>query len=99
MPLEPIRRILPGAIRFAGISEQATAARVIYETQQTLRRLWGEEKAEYVRVVSFSQGVLKLSSTSGAALQELNMQRVRIQNEINRALGSKVITRIVYVNG
>ncbi len=98
MPLEPIRRLLPAAIRSAGISEQAMAARVIYEAQQTIHRLWGEEKAAYIRVVAFSEGVLKLGSSSGAALQELTMQRVQIQNEINRILGSKVVQKIVSVS-
>lgn len=99
MALEPIRRLIPGAIRSAGISDQATAARVMYEAQQVILRLWGEEKAAYVRVVSFAEGVLKFASLSGAALQELAMQRVPIQNEINRALGTKVVSQIVSVNG
>jgi hypothetical protein len=98
MSLEPIRRFLPGAIRSAGISEQATTARVIYESQQAIVRLWGEEKAAYLRIVSFSEGTLKIASSSGAALQELNMQRVRIQNEINRTLGTKVVGKILSVS-
>lgn len=97
MPLEPIRRILPHAVRSAGISEQVTAARVIYEAEQALLRVWGAEKAVYIRVISFQEGTLKLGSSSGAALQELKTQHVRIQNEINRALGTKTIHRLLCV--
>lgn len=99
MALEPIRRLIPGAIRSAGISNQATAARAMYEAQQAILRLWGEEKAAYVHIVSFAEGALKIRSHSGAALQELTMQRVHIQNEINRALGTKIVNRIVCVDG
>ncbi len=98
MALVSIRRLLPAALRAAGISEQATAARVVHEADQVIRRLWGEEKAAYVRIVSFSGGVLKFGSLSGAALHELGMQRVQIQNEINRILGSKIVTKIVTHN-
>jgi len=97
MPLEPIRRILPQAVRSAGISEQVTAARVVYETEQVMIRLWGAEKAQYLQVISFQGGTLKLGSSSGAALQELKMQSVRFQNEINRVLGTKTIHCIICV--
>lgn len=97
MPLEPIRRILPQAVRSAGISEQVNAARVLHEAHQVVVRLWGEEKAPYIQGISFKEGVLKMGSSAPAALQEIKLQGVRVQNEINRGLGAKIVKHIVWV--
>lgn len=96
MSLEPIRRFLPRALQTAGIADKVTAARVLLEAKQALIRLWGEEKAAYVDMVSFAEGALKVRSSAGAAIQELKMNAVRFQNEINRALGTKVVKKIVF---
>ena len=97
MPFEPIRKVLPQAIRSAGIHRQVTAARVIEEAQGALRRLWGEERAEYAKSVSFKEGLLKIEAMAPVASQELKLTSVRIQNEINRALGSKIVQQIQVV--
>ncbi len=97
MPLEPIRRFLPQAIKSAGISRPVMTARVLHEAKQVVHNLWGEEKAAYVEVISFSEGTLKIGSRAPAGLQELKMQTIPIQNEINRVLGSKVIKKMLFV--
>jgi len=94
MTFQPIRRILPKAIQDAGIQQQVTAARVLAEAEQVIRRVWGEEKAAYVKAISFADGQLKLRASAPAAVQELTMQESRLLNEINRALGSKTVTRL-----
>lgn len=91
MSFEPIKRILPSALRSAGISKQIEAVRVLSVAQETMVALWGEEKAVYIECVSFAAGELKVRALAPAALQELKVWEVRIRNEINRALGSKVI--------
>lgn len=91
MSFEPIKRILPSALRSAGISKQIEAVRVLAVAQETITALWGEEKAAYIECVSFSGGELKVRASAPAAMQELKVWEVRIKNEINRALGSKVI--------
>lgn len=98
MAFESIRRILPGAVRAAGIGRQVTAARVIALADETVRRLWGEERARYVQAISFCEGELKLTASAPAALQELKLDQVRIQNEINRAFGSKAIHSMRFVS-
>lgn len=94
MPFEPIRRILPQAIQSAGISRQVTSARVIEEAGQALVRLWGEEKAAYIQIISFQEGILKCKALAPVAMQELKVWEVRFQNEINRVLGSRAIMSI-----
>ena len=94
MSFQPIRKILPQAIQSAGIQRQVTAARVMEEAQAALRRLWGEERAAYARPVSFKEGVLKIAALAPAASQELKLISVRLQNEVNRVLGSKIVHQI-----
>ncbi len=91
MSFEPIKRILPQSIRSAGISKQIEAVRVLSVAQDTVKALWGDERASFVECVSFANGELKIRARAPAALQELRIWDVRIRNEINRALGSKII--------
>jgi hypothetical protein len=97
MSFEPIRRILPKAIAGAGIVEQVTAARVVAEAGRALTRLWGEEKAAYVDVVSFRDGQLKLRIGSSVARQELRVWETRLINEVNRLLGRRTVFRLLIV--
>ena len=98
MGFEPLRRILPKAIQSAGISRQVTAVRVIEEAMKLIQALWGEEKARYVECVSFAGGVLKIRALAPAAMQELKVWQIRLQNDLNRALGGKVISQIVFTD-
>ncbi|MFA6429086.1 MAG: DciA family protein [Patescibacteria group bacterium] len=95
MAFTSIRRILPQAIQQAGITRQVTAVRIVEEMQSTLRALWGEERAAFVDVVSFKEGELKLVSRSSSATQELALWSVRLQNELNRRLGSHAVKKII----
>lgn len=99
MSFLPIRKIIPKALQDAGITRQVTSVRVLEESSAVLRRLWGEEKASFVQPVSFGEGVLKLSTRAPAAMQELRVWEVRLQNEINRSLGSRVIVSMRFVSG
>ena len=94
MPFEPLRHILSRNIRANPASTDLQLARVLDISQVVLRKLWGEERAAFVRVLSFREGTLKFETTSPAAKQELGVQAVRIQNEINRQLGGQVVRRI-----
>ena len=94
---QPIRTILPQAIQQAGIGRQVTAARVVQEAQEAIHRLWGEERARYITIVSFKEGMIKISATAPAAAQEIKSVVVQLQNEINRALGSKIVQQIQVV--
>lgn len=98
MSFEPIRRILPQSLRQAGISKQIEAVRVLSVAQDTIKALWGDQKASFVECVSFASGELKVRAHAPAALQELKLWDVRIRNEINRALGSKVILSLKAVD-
>lgn len=94
MGFEPIRRVLPKAIQQAGIAEQVQADRVLRLAKEHITALWGQEKASYILPLSFQGGTLKIQSRSATALQELKQLVPRLQNDLNRVLGGKVIVCI-----
>ncbi len=97
MAFQPIRRILPDAIRQAGIDEQVSSVRILSLAAQTLEQFWGAEKANYVEWVSYKDGVLRAKALAPAAAQELRSWEVRLLNELNRALRAKKVTKIVSI--
>lgn len=99
MGFEPIRRLLPQAVRGAGIDRQIDAVRVQEVAERVLRAFWGDEKASWVHFVSFHEGTLKLSAHAPAALQELHAWDVRLRNQMNRELGGARIKAIHAVLG
>lgn len=94
MGFEPIRRLLPNAIKSAGIADRVDASRVVSAFDATVRRHWGEAESSYVRSISFSQGVLKVAVSSPTALQAIRLESTRFQNETNRMLGGMMIREI-----
>lgn len=94
MAFQSIRRVLPEAIRKAGIEEQVSAVRVLSLAKDSLERFWGAEKAAYIEWVSYKAGVLKIVAHAPAARQELKAWEVRLLNELNRQLGAKRVTKI-----
>ncbi len=95
MAFQPIRRLLSGAIHQAGIDEQVSSVRVLTLAKETLEKFWGTEKAAYIEWVSYKDGVVRVRCQAPAAKQELKTWEVRLLNEINRALGSKKVTRFM----
>lgn len=95
MTFEPLRHILSRSVRNNPASIDLQIARVFEQTNRVLQKLWGEERAAYVRIVSFHEGALKLETTSPAAKQQLSVDGARIKNEINRQYGEQIIRSIV----
>ena len=94
MSFQPIRKILPHVLQSAGIAQQVTAARVIYLAQDTFVRLWGEEKATFLSIVSFQEGILTVRTSSPGAQQEIRVNQVKLQNEINHRIGTRKVFSI-----
>ncbi|HWR00056.1 MAG TPA: DciA family protein [Candidatus Methylomirabilis sp.] len=97
MPFTPLKRILPQAIRQAGLDVQVSAARIVDEAHAALVRLWDAERAAYVRAVSFKEGVLKVTVTSPSAAHALRLAETAWMNEINRALGARKVMKVTVV--
>jgi hypothetical protein len=95
MAFQPIRSLLPQAIRQAGIDEQVSSVRILTLAKETLQKFWGEEKAAYVEWVSFKDGVLRVRCQAPAAKQELKVWEVRLLNELNHALGGRRVLKLM----
>jgi hypothetical protein len=94
MSFEPIRKILPKAIAEVGISRQVKVAQVLDVAGAMFLQVWGEERAAFVKPVSFLEGTLKVRTLAPIAAQELKMQEATLVNELNRRLGARVIFRL-----
>lgn len=95
MAFTPLKRILPQAVRQAGVEAQVGAARVVDEAQASLVRLWDPERAAHVRAVSFKEGTLKVAITSPSAAHALRLIETQWVNETNRALGSRKVMKVI----
>ena len=94
-----MRNILAQKMRTATPqSAELRIARVFEAWGRIIGKLWGDERAALVAPVSFKDGVLKLSTTSPAAKQQLGLEKVRLMNEINRQLGDKAVQSLVIVS-
>jgi hypothetical protein len=97
MSFESLRRIVSRAVDRSPISKDLQIARVSEAFRIVLDRLWGSERASLITFVSLREGILKCESTSPAAKQQMSVENVRIQNEVNRQLGDKVIHKILTI--
>ena len=95
MPFESMRRILVSHSAAPSRTRDLQIARIFDVSKTVLARIWGEDRAAYVSPVSFTEGTLKLETTSPAAKQQLGIDAIRLQNEINRQIGSLVVRKIV----
>ncbi len=95
MAFQSIRRLLPEAIRQAGIDEQVSSVRILTLAKDILEKCWGPEKAQYIEWISYKDGALRIRSHAPAARQELKAWEIRFMNELNRALGTKRVTKIM----
>ncbi len=94
-----MRNILAQKMRSsAPQSSELRIARIFEAWGRILGKLWGEERAALVTLVSFKDGVLKASTTSPAAKQQLGLEQTRLLNEVNRQLGEKAVQKLLIVS-
>lgn len=94
MTFQPLKRILPAALAGRPFTAQLEAQQILTHAASALCSLWGEERSAALSVVSFSDGVIKFESTSGAAMQQLKVDETRLVNEINRRIGARRVRGI-----
>jgi hypothetical protein len=94
MPWEPIKFILPKAVRTAGIQEKLTSVKVLESSKRILIARWGEKKASLVEFTTFVQGTLKAQTASPAAMQTLRVEQTPFINDLNRLLGEKAVLKL-----
>lgn len=94
MPWEPLKFILPRAIKNAGITEQITAERVLMMSRNILLSRWGEERGSLISFNSFNGGVLSAETPSPAATQMLMAEKIDFINAVNQALRKREVHSI-----
>lgn len=94
MSFEPIKRVLQHSVQHAPMAKELQIARVFDAFRSVLLALWGQERSDYMAAVSFREGTLKVESRSAAALQQVNVDSLRLKNEMNRILGGRVVRTI-----
>ena len=89
-----MKRIIPATLKRLGIDATVSVTRVLEESKTALIRIWGEDRAACVEMVSFADGELVIHVTSSSALAMLRTVTVPWINEINRVLGERRVLRI-----
>ena len=99
MSFDALRNIIAQRMRATDQqSGELRIARIFDAWRDILTKLWGVERAVLVEPVSFKEGVLKISTASPAAKQQLTVEQVRLMNELNRRLGGKVVQKLMIVS-
>lgn len=91
MPFTPLSRLLPQAVRQAGIERSVSAANVVEVAQTVVGRLLGPERAAFVIVTSFTGNVLTVTITAPAAAFAMRSIATQLMRETNKAIGQAKI--------
>ena len=83
--------------KFGNLRRNVDAVRVMEVAKTVLTALWGPEKSAMVRGVSFHDGELKLAASASIVVGELKLIETRFLNEINRALGARIVKALKIV--
>jgi hypothetical protein len=88
MAFTPLSRLLPQAVKQAGIERSVSATYVVEAAQTVIARMLGPERAAFVNVTSFKGNVLTVTVTAPAAAHALRGIATQWMKETNNALGS-----------
>jgi hypothetical protein len=91
---QSIKKIIPQSLQASGIERQVSASFVVDEARHALERLWGAERASYIELLGFSNGILMIRITSPSAAQMLRTVETAWMNEANRSIGERKIIKI-----
>ena len=83
--------------KFGNLRRNVDAVRVMEVAKTVLTALWGPEKSAMVRGVSFHDSELKLAASASIVVGELKLIETRFLNEINRALGARIVKTLKIV--
>lgn len=76
------------------LSAELRIARVFEAWSRILGKIWGEERAALITIISFKDGVLKVSTSAPVAKQQLLLEQSKLINEVNRQLGVKAVIKL-----
>jgi len=92
----PLKKILSGHLKKAGIGRQIEAAIVIEKFNKILEEIFGEKILKRVRAVSFRNKVLTINCLSSVLIQEIYLKRYKIIKELNKRLGEEIVENLKF---
>lgn len=88
--MEKLDKILRHRLAQRGLSETAEGAQICFLVEK-----WGKS---HCQPISFSKGVLKVSTASSSEASELQMEAEQLIEYLNKKMGKKIVQRVRIVN-
>jgi phosphopantetheine adenylyltransferase len=96
MSLTSLKDLLSDSIKRAKISDQVDAIRIFEYFKKEIGEKIGERALNRLKLVSFKNGVLKISILSSALASEIKLHEQEIINNINQQFKKKVIKKLLF---
>jgi predicted nucleic acid-binding Zn ribbon protein len=94
MSFTPIKSIVDGQVKKAGIQENVEASLVLEKLLQILKGRFGDTAEQSTKPLYVKRKVVTISCSSSAAAQELKLQEREILKELNEQFSEIVVDRI-----
>lgn len=88
--------VLSKVAQTSGDPEVAEASYILEIVELSLQTFLDKNLFKQVSPLKYSKGVLVLATSSSVVAHELNLRKVSLINLLNKKLGSKVVTKIIY---
>jgi len=96
MSFTPVGKIIPHNIKKSGFGRQIEAAMILKEFEQILCSIFGDAVKFKIKVVSFKDGTVKLSSLSSILAQEIQLREKKILARLNQKFGQETVLKIKF---
>ncbi len=97
MAFSPIKKILPKAVKNAGIGVKLDEAKILAKFEQTASAVFGESVLKKMKPLYIKDGTLYLACLSDLLAEQIKRQERRFLFELNRPLGKGVIEKIRFL--
>jgi hypothetical protein len=97
MAFTPIKKIIPRAIKTAGISSQINEAKILANFEEVAARIFGDQVLKKLKALYIKNGALYLACLSDVLTQRLMSQEKRFLFELNKPIGKGVIEKIRFL--
>ncbi|MEK7211677.1 MAG: DciA family protein [Patescibacteria group bacterium] len=96
MSFTSLGKLIPQNIKQSGFGRQIEAAMVLKELEQILCSIFGDSVKYKIKIISFKDSAVKISSISSILAQEIQLREKKILARINQKFGEKTVERIKF---
>ena len=98
MSLTPLRRLLPGAMRRAGITRDLAITEALRACQGALRNIFGAEYSKFAEPIAVTaQRALMITCRSPAVAQTIRLHDAEVLRAVRAAAQTLTIERVLLV--